>query len=96
MREGLSEKNSLTSSNPPNRSSICRASTPACTPQHPSFAPFTLVLISSADPGVFATLARTLGAQDLQVVELYDIEPVGVRKPSPYLWLGPLSLVEEG
>ena len=34
--------------------------------------PFTVI---ESDPGVFTTLVRTLGAQGLQVVELYDIEP---------------------
>jgi hypothetical protein len=34
--------------------------------------PFAVI---ESDPGVFTTLVRTLGAQDLQVVELYDIEP---------------------
>ena len=30
--------------------------------------------IIESDPGVFATLVRTLGAQGLQVVELYNVE----------------------
>lgn len=34
--------------------------------------PFAVI---ESDPGVFTTLVRTLGAQGLQVVELYDIEP---------------------
>ena len=34
--------------------------------------PFAVI---ESDPGVFTTLARTLGVQGLQVVELYDIEP---------------------
>ena len=34
--------------------------------------PFAVI---ESDPGVFTTLVRTFGAQGLQVVELYDIEP---------------------
>ena len=63
MKEGFSEeKNSLASSNPPQPFLHLPGLRPACTPQHPSFAPFILVLISSADPSVFAALVRTPGA----------------------------------
>ncbi|KIY44704.1 cysteine proteinase [Fistulina hepatica ATCC 64428] len=50
--------------------------------------------VIESDPGVFTTLLRELGAQKLQLVELYDIEPWAVDHLHPhglifcFLWQG--------